>query len=134
MTRGSKSMRRRAVAILVLSLMLGSAGSGIGTAAVGVTKKKADRKFLQNTTIAQQAFTVPPSASTATTAQVNCPAGWQATGGGVDSPAQYSGGSDVLLTFESRPIMSGARAVGWYVEVLAAGTGMNGTVYAVCSK
>ena len=132
MTRGSKSMRRRAVAILVLALMLGSAGSGIGTAAVGVTKKKADRKFLQNTTIVQQPFTVTQT-TTATTAQVSCPAGWQATGGGADSPVVYSG-SDVFIIFESRPILAGARAVGWYVEVVGTGAAANGTVYAVCSK
>jgi hypothetical protein len=125
----------RAVAILVLALMLGSAGSGIGTAAVGVTKKKADRKFLQNTTIVTQAFTVPPSPTTATTAQVSCPAGWQATGGGADSPVVYGGGgSDAFIIFESRPILAGARAVGWYVEVVGTGAAANGTIYAVCSK
>jgi hypothetical protein len=133
MTRGSKSMRWRAVSILVLGLLLGSVGSGVGVAAQkGLTKKKADKKFLQNTTVVQQ--TGAAGGTQAVPMSVNCPPGFQAVGGGADSPAVYTGGSDAAIMFESRPVQSGARSVGWYVEVIGVGTGQNVTVYAVCSK
>ncbi|HEX2025418.1 MAG TPA: hypothetical protein VHH92_03380, partial [Actinomycetota bacterium] len=111
MTRGTqrRPARWRSVAVITLGLMVGSVGTGIGIAAIGVTKKRADRKFLQNTTVVQQSFTV--AGGTATAGQVSCPAGRQATGGGVDSPLVYNG-SETLITFESRPIMAGARSVG----------------------
>jgi hypothetical protein len=135
MTRGSKrTMRWRSISILVLSLLLGSFGVGVGGAAVkGVTKKKADKKFLQNTAIVQQTFTV--SDMQASPLSVNCPPGYQAVGGGVDSPALLtSGGMDVMIPPEQRPNLFGARSVGWYVEALGVGSGANVTVYAVCSK
>jgi hypothetical protein len=135
MTRSAKSPRWRMVSILVLGLLLGSVGSGVVVAAQkGLTKKKADKKLLQNTTIVQQTGTVGmPNASPVS---VNCPAGSQAVGGGADSPAFVGGGGgmDARIMFESRPIQSGARSVGWYVEAVGAGAGTQVTVYAVCSK
>jgi hypothetical protein len=136
MKRGvTGSARWRAVSVLVLALMLGSFGSSAGVAAVkGVTKKKADRKFLQTTTIVQQTFTV--GNMEASPLSVQCPPGLQAVGGGVDSPALVGsgGGSDIMIPFEQRPIVSGARSIGWYVEAAGSGTGTSATVYAVCSK
>ena len=129
----TRSMRWRSISILVLGLMLGSFGSGVGMAAKEVTKKKADRKLLQNTTIVQQTFTVGDE--TASPLTVLCPAGQQATGGGIDSPALLTeGGSDAMVPFEQRPVITNGRSTGWYAEVAGEGTGVTATIYAVCSK
>jgi hypothetical protein len=133
MTRGTqrRPARWRSVAVITLGLMVGSVGTGVGTAALkGVTRKKADRKFLQNTTIVQQSFTV--GGSQVSQLSVPCPAGSQADGGGIDSPASYPTG--VVIATEQRPIQAGARSVGWYVEAAGSGAGTSVTVYAVCSK
>jgi hypothetical protein len=133
MTQGLKRPARwRSVAVITLGLMVGSVGTGVGIAAIkGVTKKKADRKFLQNTRVVQQSF---PVISTAVTPlSVPCPPGYQAVGGGIDSPATHASTFEVIAT-EQRPIFSGARATGWYVEAAGSGAGSTVTVYAVCSK
>jgi hypothetical protein len=133
MTEGTKRRpaRWRSVAVITLGLMVGSVGTGVGIAALkGVTRKKADRKFLQNTTIVQQTFTVPNSP--AQPLSVLCPTGFQAVGGGIDSPAQYPSG--LAVAFEQRPIQSGARSVGWFAEAIGQAAGTTVTVYAVCSK
>jgi hypothetical protein len=138
MTRGTqpRPARWRSVAVITLGLMVGSVGTGVGIAALkGVTKKKGDRKFLQNTVIVQQTFTV--GGGQVSPLSVPCPPGFQAVGGGVDSPALYNpggGSSDVLIATEQRPILSGTRSVGWYVEAAGSGTATTPTVYAVCSK
>lgn len=137
MTRGTqrRPARWRSVAVITLGLMLGSVGSGVGIAAIkGVTKKKGDKKFLQNTVIVQQTFTV--GGSQVSPLSVPCPPGFQAVGGGVDSPALYDpgGSGDLLIATEQRPILSGTRSVGWYVEAAGSGAATTPTVYAVCSK
>lgn len=133
MSRGLKRPARwRSVSIIVIGLMLGSVGSGVGIAALkGVTKKKADKKFLQSTTIVQQTF--PVNISTVTPLSVPCPPGYQAVGGGIDSPSTHTGGIEMIAT-EQRPILSGARSTGWYVEAAGTGAASSVTVYAVCSK
>jgi hypothetical protein len=133
MTRGLKRPPRRwAIALVTLGLVLGSMGSGVGIAAKkGVTKKKADRKFLQNTTIVQQNF--PVVSDQVTPLSVPCPPGFQAVGGGVDSPSPNNPNIDMIAT-EQRPILSGSRATGWYVEAAGQDAGASVTVYAVCSK
>jgi hypothetical protein len=133
MTEGTKRRpaRWRSVAVITLGLMVGSVGTGVGIAALkGVTKKKADRKFLQNTTVAQQTFTV--GGGSVSQLSVNCPAGFQAVGGGIDSPSLYPSG--IVIATEQRPIQAGPRSVGWYVEAAGSGPGTTVTVYAVCSK
>jgi hypothetical protein len=101
----------------------------VGSAAAFLTKAKADKRYLQNSSIVTQTQTV--AASTGAILSVNCPPGRQATNGGVDAAGDLMTGGGVL-TSESRPIVAG-RSVGWYAEVLAGSTPTTATVYAVCA-
>ena len=129
--------RLRTVALAVATLIAGAAilTPAVGEAAAFLTKAKAKKLFLENTRIATAQGTVPSGGGVAI--QANCPPGLQATNGGVDSPVMSTTGStgDTLLTDESRPVMSGARSIGWYVEVAnPTANPVTATAYAVSSK
>ncbi|HYZ10780.1 MAG TPA: hypothetical protein VE962_02685 [Actinomycetota bacterium] len=129
--RVTRSVPLSILAILVGAVMLTPAVSG---AAAFLTKAKAKKLFLENTRVVTTTAAVGPSSGTAVT--LNCPAGMQAVGGGVDSPAPplQSGSTSLLLLNESRPIPSGARSIGWYLEITELGDAQTATAYAVCSK
>jgi hypothetical protein len=127
----------RSVALMVAGAILGAAllTPAVSTAAAFLTKKKADRRYLGNTTV----VSVPSTTSTtgATPVTVRCPSGQQATGGGADSPIFFTGGgsNDAVIVIESRPDPVSGRATGWYVEV-SSNSGSDAfafTAYAVCA-
>jgi hypothetical protein len=123
---------RRSIALIVAGIVAGAAvlTPAVSGAAAFLTKKKADKRYLGNTTVATASGTTGPSGGAATTLTVACPAGQQATNGGMDSPVLF-GGSAVVLTLESRPNPASGKPTGWYVEV-AASAPLPFTVYAVC--
>jgi hypothetical protein len=131
-------VRLRSVAIAVATVIAGAAllAPAVGQAAAFLTKQKARKLFLENTTVTSAPATVTNGQGAAI--QVSCPPGLQATHGGVDSPHLSTNGSGFgnnLLTNESRPILSGARSVGWYVEVAnTTSSPLTASAYAVCSK
>lgn len=100
----------------------------------GLTKQKADKRYLQNTSSVGNTATVP--ADTGATITVLCPPGLQATDGGADSPALFTtSGDDIMTITETFPVQAGARSIGWTVEVLNAGDNpLPITAHAVCSK
>jgi hypothetical protein len=122
-----------AVGVVVGSLVL---APGVGLAAKFLTKQQVKKRYLGNTTIATVTGTAPANASG--TADVFCPSGRQATGGGATAPgvinpsASYSG----IVVLESKPIGVG-RSTGWHVEALGLNDTSTGTIqftaYAVCS-
>ncbi len=120
---------------LVLAGMIAGAvllSPAVGGAAAFLTKKKADKRYLGNNTVVTSTATVP--SGDGATVTVPCPAGQQATGGGVDSPLSGSSTSDALLIQESKPVVTGTRTSGWNVEVYnATPSPTTITAYAVCS-
>jgi hypothetical protein len=131
-------LRLRSLALAVAAVIAGAAvlTPAVGQAAAFLTKQKARKLFLENTTVATAQAVVASGQGAAI--QVNCPPGLQATNGGVDSPivSGSSGGTnDSLLLDETKPIQSGARSIGWYVEVAnTTSNPLTVTAYAVCSK
>jgi hypothetical protein len=128
---------RRSLPAIVAGILLGAAilTPMFSSAAAFLTKKKADRRYLGNTSIVTSTSTVPPGS--AGSLSVSCPPGLQATSGGVDSPTSIPPvfSMDFVILAETRPIVTGPRATGWSVEVF---TGSGGgpytvTVHAVCS-
>jgi hypothetical protein len=94
-------------------------------------------EFLGNTAVVTQKRTFPASMDTqGDRITVNCPSGLQATGGGADSPALFTGaGGQIMIILESKPVVSGTTSTGWEVEVLV-GTDTSSlevTAHAVCS-
>ena len=95
-------------------------------------------EFLGNTNVVTQKKTLAEGTGDRIT--VNCPPGQQATGGGADSPAFFTGGSPTvaMLITESKPVLSGTTSIGWEVEVAnisstTPDTNLEITAYAVCS-
>ena len=125
----------RAVATLVAGIIGGAAvlTPAVGGAAAVLTKKKADKQYLQNSTIVTSTITQP--ADTYGSASVSCPFGRQALSGGADSPF-FAGDMPpaALVLHESRPITSGSRATGWTIEFRVVNGDSPVTVYAVCAK
>lgn len=127
--------RPRSVALAVAALIAGATvlTPALGQTAALFTKAKAKKLFLENTNVFSTPTAIPDGTGAAI--QVLCPAGTQATNGGVDSPASNNTASEGLLLAETRPIQSGARSVGWYVEVINNSPNpISATAYAVCSK
>jgi hypothetical protein len=129
--RVTRSVPISILAILVGAVMLTPAVSG---AAAFLTKQKARKLFLENTNVIAQSTPVPDGTGAQFT--LNCPSGMQAVGGGTDSPAPplTMGSTALLLINESKPVQSGARSIGWYLEVTNLGDAQTVTAYAVCSK
>jgi hypothetical protein len=129
--RVTRSVPLSLAAILIGAVILTPAVSG---AATFLTKAKARKLFLENTNVVVTSGPVASSSGTSFT--LNCPPGMQAVGGGADSPAPplQSGSTALLLLNENKPIQSGARSIGWYVEVANLGDPQTVTAYAVCSK
>jgi hypothetical protein len=132
--RNPPRLALRSVPLIVAGLVAGALvlAPAVGQAAAFLTKKKADRRYLNNNTV----LTVPAIVSNGDGAvvTVTCPPGQQATGGGVDSPLFGDDAGSSILIQESKPVVTGTRTSGWNVEVLnntMAPTSI--TAYAVCS-
>jgi hypothetical protein len=132
-----RGLTRRSLPALVAGILVGAAilTPLLGSAAAFLTKKKADRRYLGNTSIVTSTSTVLPGSPASLS--VSCPPGLQATSGGVDSPTTIGPvfSMDFVIVAETRPIVTGTRATGWIVEVF---TGSDGgpytvTVHSVCS-
>ena len=127
-------MRWRSLPLILVGLIAGAflLSPAVGQAAAFLTKKRGDRRFLGNTVVVTAQATV----ATMNGASINvpCPSGRQATGGGLDSPITTTN-SEFVLIQESKAILSGARSVGWNVEVLnvSSTSAVTVTAYAVCA-
>ncbi len=136
------SFRRitRSVPLSIVAILVGAAiiTPSVSGAAAFLTKQKANKLFLGNTSV----LTQTQSFSGGGTVQggqmtVLCAPGFQATGGGANSPALVtgSGSTDLMILLESAPVSSGGRSVGWQVDVIAQSENpLAITAHAVCSK
>lgn len=132
-TSNLPGIRWRSVPLILAGLIAGAfvLSPAVGEAAQFLTKKKGDKRYLQNNAVVTVQGVVPNNDGA--TFDVLCPAGRQATGGGVDSSIVTTN-STYMLIDESKPILSGARSIGWNVEVVnISGAPATATVYAVCS-
>jgi hypothetical protein len=115
----------RGAVLIVVGVAVGALtiAPGVGLAAKFMTKQQVKKRYLGNTTVVTQAGSAPANTSVPVT--LNCPSGRQATGGGADGPGVYDGSTvqDLPVTLESRPVNSGGRSTGWYMEVLGATSG-----------
>jgi hypothetical protein len=121
----------RSLPLLLAGLIAGAfvLSPAVGEAAAFITKKKANRRYLGNNIVASVTVTAPGNEGTTVT--VPCPAGRQASGGGVDSPLGST--SDFIFIAESKPTLNGARTSGWNVEIVNNDTNPTTvTAYAVC--
>ncbi|MGH2766181.1 MAG: hypothetical protein ACRDKA_09750 [Actinomycetota bacterium] len=123
------------MAILVGAAIITPSVSG---AAAFLTKQKANKLFLGNTTILTQTQNVPDNQGRQIT--VLCAPGQQATGGGANSPAlvtDLATQTQIMILLESAPVNAGGRSVGWQIEAVVGSpdTGsLDVTAYAICSK
>lgn len=126
----------RRVAVGAIGVVAGAAliTPAVGQAAAALTKQKANKLYLGNTTIVSNTVTLAPS--TGEVISVLCPPGLQAVDGGFTGTTQVMGGSvSGYLPLESYPILSGARSVGWTSEAVnTSSSSTPATVLAVCSK
>jgi hypothetical protein len=132
---GLPALTRRTVSlalagIVVLAVVI---TPGVSSALKVFTFQKASKISLGNTrTVTQAGIVVNP----VTGVDIMCPAKHQATSGGADSPSLAGtdpGGFPWLIV--SAPITSGAKSVGWHLEILNQGspTPHQFTAYAVCA-
>jgi hypothetical protein len=131
----------RGVTLIVVGVCFGALtiAPGVGLAAKFLTKQQVKKRYLGNTTIVTQPGTVAENSVVPVT--LICPPGLQATGGGADSPGTYDQNateSSTVAALESRPVNSGGRSTGWYLEILGAvvgsATSVNFTASVVCSS
>jgi len=143
MTGEKRTGRSTKVTLIALGVIIGLMLTGTAFAASYLTQAKANRLYLNNTkTFVQTGILVSSSASQ--TSSINCPAGWQALGGGMQ-PNSTSTNSLVLRY--SGPLVDGdnlvaaadgrnPRSTGWTVRV-ANLDGVSSYTYAIgviCSK
>jgi hypothetical protein len=126
--------RGRSVPGIVATLVVAGAllAPAVSEAAAFLTKKKADRRYLGNTTVVKSTATVGQFGSVILTAM--CPPGKQAVGGGAESPAFRTSSSGGMDMTENAPVQSGSRSVGWTIEAATVGSmPVDITVVAICS-
>lgn len=139
MERASKT-GVRPVALAIVAIVVGAAilTPAVGSAAAFLTKQRANKLFLGNTSEATTTTTVGNNSGQSIT--VLCPPGLQAVGGGAQTPGQIVTGTEPTAMFilESYPLISGGRSIGWVVEVfnqeLSSAQSITVTASAVCSK
>jgi hypothetical protein len=136
-TRKRRPLRASAKWIAIVLLGAAILMPSVGGAAAFLTKQKAKKLFLGNTVEITQTVSVPDQQTRTIT--VLCPPGFQATGGGADSPALVATppATELMILLDTIPVNAGGRSVGWQVEVLAAsnsGDPVDVTASAVCSK
>lgn len=129
-----RRVSRRGVALLVAGLIAGAAvlTPALGSAAAFLTKKKGDKRYLQNTSVVTTSVNSP--GATPGSGTVNCPAGRQALSGGADSPF-FLGSSmgEGMIIMETRPVPTSGRATGWYVEFITGTNPTPVTIHVVCA-
>jgi hypothetical protein len=127
--RGLRRLPGLVAVMIVAGIILTPA---IGEAAAFLTKAKADRRYLQNTTTARTSqFTAP---STIVSLTATCPPGTQAIGGGGESPTILTSTSNAgMILLENKPV-GGPRPTGWFIEALNFSQAQEITAVAVCSK
>ncbi|MGH2674697.1 MAG: hypothetical protein ACRDH1_04710 [Actinomycetota bacterium] len=124
----------------IMAILVGAAiiTPSVSGAAAFLTKQKANKLFLGNTTILTQTQNVPDNQGRQIT--VLCAPGQQATGGGANSPAlvtDLATQTQIMILLESAPVNAGGRSVGWQIEAVVGSpdTGsLDVTAYAICSK
>ena len=106
----------RWVALAVIGAVAGAAliAPGVSQAAAFLTKQKANKLYLGNTTVVSTSMTLAPDQGA--TGTVLCPPGFQAIDGGGLGGSYNTSTGDSVLTLESYPVPAGARPVGWSVE------------------
>ncbi|MGH2674696.1 MAG: hypothetical protein ACRDKA_09745 [Actinomycetota bacterium] len=122
-------------ALVVIGAIAGAAliTPTVGQAAAFLTKKKAHKLFLGNTTIVSTSTTV--GAGQGATGTVLCPTGFQAIDGGGLGGSYDTSTGEAVLTLESYPVPAGSRPVGWTVEwANATSNPVQVETQAVCSK
>jgi hypothetical protein len=130
-----RRLSRRSVPLLLAGIIGGAAvlSPVMGSAATFLTKRKADRRYLGNSAVVTTQITHPGSPATGS-GTVTCPPGRQALSGGADSPFFLGDTSSTgMILTESRPVMTGARATGWYVEFVTGSGPTPVTIHAVCA-
>ena len=128
-------IRWRSLPLILVGLIAGAfvLSPAVGQAAAFLTKKKADKRYLGNNIVVTAQKLVPSNEGG--TIDVLCPPGRQATGGGVDTPAQADPSAGSMVIDESKPILSGTRSIGWNVEVVNGTPALlQFTAYAVCAS
>lgn len=139
----TKRPKKELITMLLVGVMVGLMLTGTAFAASYLTKPKAQKLFLENTkTYVDSSFTVTPSSSL--TGTVNCPTGWQATGGGVQPNSLTS---TALTVRWSPPVVAGDNLVaaadgknpastGWAARIANSDAGVSFTfaVGVICSK
>ena len=123
--------------VIALTILAGALlAPTVSGAAAFLTKKKGDKRYLQNTTTVKTTTTVPPSGIVLISA--TCPPGYQAVGGGAESPAFFSAGSpnDGMVILENKPMPTGPKPNSWELEVLNIGSTnpLAISAVAVCSR
>lgn len=139
----TKRSKKELATMLLVGVMVGLMLTGTAFAASYLTKSKGQKLFLENTkTYVDTTFTVPAASSL--TGQVDCPAGWQATGGGIqplntDSPDLTVRWSAPVVASDNLVAASDGKnpaSTGWAAR-LANSNGVSAYTFAVgviCSK
>lgn len=138
-----RSDRWTKTTLIALGLVIGLMLTGTAFAASYLTKAKANKLYLNNTkTYVETGISVTPL--TSSTTNVNCPAGWQALGGGMQPNTLST--TDLVLRY-SGPLVNGdnlvaasdgknPKSTGWTVRVanLSGGVTYTYAVGVICSK
>jgi hypothetical protein len=130
--RGWRSVPTIIATVIVAAAVLAPTVSG---AAAFLTKKRAEKRYLGNTTISRSTTTVPNGDLARIT--VTCPPGFQAIGGGAESPAFFPDTTpmDAMIILENKPMPAGPKPTSWEVEVAnLGGSPQQISAQAVCSK
>jgi hypothetical protein len=130
---GASPFVRVVLGLTTAAVAVGALAITPAGAAKFLTKKKAEKRYLGNTTVATNTVTVPDQDGATIT--VPCPTGLQAVGGGASSPAfNESPSIDGMLLLERKPQIAGGRSVAWVTEVVnVSGGPLPITAFAVCS-
>lgn len=130
--KGRRGLRRLPALVAVMIVAGIVLTPAIGGAAAFLTKTKADKRYLQNTSTVRTTQFVP--AGTVATLTATCPPGLQAIGGGGESPTILTSTSNAgMLLLENKPV-GGPRPTAWYIEAYNLTQAQEVTAVAVCSK
>lgn len=125
--------------VIALTILAGALlAPTVSTAAAFLTKKKGDKRYLQNTTVVKNTTSAAASGDPGyiVTVTATCPPGYQAVGGGVESPGFLtSTNPQGMVLIENKPMPTGPKPTSWEVEAANIGPApMPITAVAVCSK
>lgn len=122
--------------VIALTILAGALlAPTVSGAAAFLTKKKGDKRYLQNTTTVKTTTTVPSGDIVVISA--TCPPGYQAVGGGAESPAFLSAATpgQGMVILENKPMPTGPKPTTWELEVYNIGSDpLAISAVAVCSR